>query len=55
MVIYSLKIANELQDKGFKIKDIGVNLKDVSKKVFVFEDSEELFLELKKYNINPEK
>ncbi len=52
MVIYSLKIAKELDKKGFKIIDIGLNFKQVGKKVFIFEDSNELISELEKnYNI----
>lgn len=51
MVIYSMKIANILIDKGFQLKNIGINFKDTSKKVFIFEDSEELLEELKKQGI----
>ncbi len=48
MVIYSLRIAKELDAKGFKIIDTGLNVKDVKKKVFIFEDSYELDNELEK-------
>lgn len=46
MVIYSLKIASTLIEKGFDLKCTGLNFKDESKKVFIFEDTEELRLEL---------
>lgn len=55
MVIYSLKIAKELIKKGFKLEDIGINFRKIDKKVFIFEDSKELYLELEKHGIKIKK
>ena len=39
---YSLKLAKELNSKGFEIVDTGINIKFPKYKVFFFEDTEEL-------------
>lgn len=52
MVIYSLKIASTLLDKGFVLKCTGLNFKNESKKVFIFEDTDKLRLELMNMGIN---
>lgn len=38
-VVFSLKIANELVRRGFKIVDTGINTENPKLKVFYFEDT----------------
>ena len=41
-VVYSLRVANELVNKGFKIQGTGINIQNPQYKVFFFEDTKEL-------------
>jgi hypothetical protein len=40
-VVFSLRIANELVRRGFKIIETGINTENPKYKVFYFEDTEE--------------
>ena len=46
--IFSLKLANELVDKGFVLLGTGINIKFPKYKVFYFEDTPELREAIKK-------
>ena len=41
-IIYSLKLANALTERGFKVIDTAINIKFPQYKVFYFEGSAEL-------------
>lgn len=41
-VVYSLRVANELIKRGYKLLDSAINIKYPKYKVFYFEDSAEL-------------
>jgi hypothetical protein len=41
-VVYSLRLANELTNKGFKLVNTGINIKNPKYFVFFFENTKEL-------------
>lgn len=41
-VVYSLRVANDLVNKGFEILGTGINIQNPQYKVFFFEDTKEL-------------
>lgn len=48
-VVYSLRLANILSNKGFQIKGTRINYKNPKYTVFMFEDTEELRKAIKRY------
>lgn len=46
--VFSLRIANELVSKGFKVINTGINIKNPQYKVFFFEDTNELRAEIER-------
>lgn len=49
-VVFSLRVANELVNKGFNVINAGVNIKFPQYKVFYFEDTKELRNAIAKIN-----
>lgn len=47
-MVYRLSVANELVNRGYKIIDTGINLRNAKYRVFFFEDTEELRAEVAK-------
>ena len=46
IVIFNLRVANELISKGYKVVKVGVNNTDTSKVVVIFERTSQLISEL---------
>lgn len=47
--VYSLKLANKLINKGYKLINTEINLKFPQFKIFVFEGSDDLISEIQTY------
>lgn len=54
-LIYTKRLANILVQNGFKILRSEINVKDVTKRVFIFENSEDLEAFVKTYQDNCKK
>lgn len=52
-IVYSLRLAHSLINKGFELKNTGINKNNPKYKVFYFEDSEALRAAIDSYKQNP--